>query len=150
MLVQLHFQAVIALASQTLVLQHLIPSQSQHHSRIPRPPSCICLFNHCAMRIPKRPFSLSLSNFSPQLAPLLSSRLGFASGICAKPPRSFANATLPGSFFPLSFACFAFRIWFSCALSFLISLMILLLSCLFKQVTCSAKSAFVVELAIYL
>ncbi|RDY11013.1 Cytosolic purine 5'-nucleotidase, partial [Mucuna pruriens] len=49
------------------------------------------------MRIPKRHLSFSLSNFSPQLAPLLSPRLRFASGICAKPPRPLANATSPGA-----------------------------------------------------
>ncbi|MED6184639.1 hypothetical protein PIB30_049456 [Stylosanthes scabra] len=108
MLVQLHFQAVIAFATETLVLQNLIPSQSRFQP--PRSPSssssssssclCLCLFNnHFAMRIPKWSLSLSsLSSFSShQLAPLFSSRLRFTSGISAKQPRSLANATSPGA-----------------------------------------------------
>lgn len=143
MLVQLHFQVVIAFAPQTLVLQHLIPSQSQRHSRIP-PSSCICLYNHCAMRIPRRPFLLSLSAFSPPLAPLLSSRLRFASGICAKPPRSLANATSPGSFFSPLFRLLPLpNLVFLCSKLFNFSYDL-------AFVTRSAKSSFVVELAIYL
>ncbi|CAJ1973307.1 unnamed protein product [Sphenostylis stenocarpa] len=47
------------------------------------------------MLILKRHLTFSLSNFSPQLAPLLSPRLRFASGICTKRPHSGANATSP-------------------------------------------------------
>ncbi|XP_024635198.1 cytosolic purine 5'-nucleotidase isoform X3 [Medicago truncatula] len=50
------------------------------------------------MRIPKRLFSFSLSNFSPQLiSPLLSSRISFAFGISAKPSRLFPNIASPGA-----------------------------------------------------
>ncbi|CAK8568993.1 unnamed protein product [Lathyrus sativus] len=50
------------------------------------------------MRIPKRLSSFSLSYFSPQLvAPLLSSRICFAFGICGKPCRSFVNIASPGA-----------------------------------------------------
>uniref|UniRef100_A0A0R0JG80 5'-nucleotidase n=4 Tax=Glycine max TaxID=3847 RepID=A0A0R0JG80_SOYBN len=92
MLVKLHFQfeVVNAIALWFAPVQwphpqHLIPSQC--------PPR---LFNRCTMRIPKRHLSFSLSNFSPQLPPLFSPRLRFASGICTKPPRSLANSTSPG------------------------------------------------------
>ncbi|KAK7352333.1 hypothetical protein VNO80_17753 [Phaseolus coccineus] len=98
MLVELHFHShfellvAFAFAPQTLTLQspqHLIPS----HSLSPPWPR---LFNRCTMRIPKRHLTFSLSNFSPQLAPLLSPRLRFASRICAKRPHSVANASSPG------------------------------------------------------
>ncbi|KAK7409968.1 hypothetical protein VNO78_00411 [Psophocarpus tetragonolobus] len=100
MLVKLHFhfQVVIAFAFEpqkpTLQCpQHLIPFPS-FHSPCPR----LCLFNRSTMRIPKRHLSFSLSTFSPQLAPLLSPRLLFASGICSKlsRSRSLANAASPG------------------------------------------------------
>jgi len=65
------------------------------------------------MRIPKRLFTFSLSNFSPQLvSPLLSCRISFAFGISAKPSRPFPNIASPGSFSLLN-------LMISCALSFL-------------------------------
>ncbi|CAJ2643074.1 unnamed protein product [Trifolium pratense] len=50
------------------------------------------------MRILKKPFSFSLSYFSPKLvSPLLSSRICFAFGISDKPSRPFANIASPGA-----------------------------------------------------
>ncbi|KAL2346326.1 hypothetical protein Fmac_000326 [Flemingia macrophylla] len=80
--VKLH--VVIAIAFKPQWQWHLIPCS-------PR------LFNRCTMRIPKRHLSFSLSNFSPQLPPLFSPRLRFASRFCPKRPRSLANASSPGA-----------------------------------------------------
>ncbi|WVZ20233.1 hypothetical protein V8G54_007555 [Vigna mungo] len=98
MLVELHFHSnfelvvAFAFAPQTLTLhcpRNLIPSHSLS-------PPCPRLFNRCTMRIPEGRLTFSLSNFSPRLVPLLSPRLRFFSGICAKRPHSVANATSPG------------------------------------------------------
>lgn len=114
MLVELHFHSnfelvlAFAFAPQTLTLQcprNLIPSHSLS-------PPCPRLFNRCTMRIPEGRLTFSLSNFSPRLAPLLSTRLRFFSGICAKRPHSVASATSPGSLLPSSLPslilCFLF------------------------------------------
>lgn len=121
MLVELHFHShfellvAFAFAPQTLTLQspqHPIPSHSLS-------PPCPRLFNRCTMRIPKRHLTFSLSNFSPQLAPLLSPRLRFASLICAKRPHSVANASSPGPLLPYPLFLFFFLLnTISCALSF--------------------------------